>query len=93
MRMMYEAGDDEPSSTRKQAEKAKIQAREVVELLERARNLMAEDNVVQPAMEHLFRALHEARGRATVLEDWYQRTYLLPVPEGARLGRVIFSAR
>ena len=38
------------SSTRKQAQKVKTQAREIVELLEEARKLMAEDEVVQPAM-------------------------------------------
>ena len=76
------------NSTRKQAEKAKTQAREVVELLERAREMMAEDNAVQPAIEHLNAALHEAEGRATMLEDWYQRTYYLPVPgSSAHLGK------
>jgi len=54
------------SSTRKQAEKVKTQAREIVELLEEARKLMAEDNVVQPAMKHLCTALYEAESRAIV---------------------------
>ena len=67
------------NSTSKQAEKVKIQAREVVELLEQARELLAEDSAVQPATEHLYAALREAKGRAKLLEDWYQRTYL-PVP-------------
>ena len=74
------------SSTRKQAEKVKTQAREIVELLEEARKLMAEDNVVQPAMKHLHTALYEAKSRATVLEDWYQRTYS-PVLEGVHVSR------
>ena len=74
------------SSTRKQAEKVKTQAREIVELLEEARRLMAEDNVVQPAMKHLCTALYEAKSRATMLEDWYQRTYA-PVVEGVHVAR------
>ena len=74
------------SSTRKQAEKVKTQAREIVELLEEARRLMAEDNVVQPAMKHLHTALYEAKSRATMLEDWYQRTYA-PVVEGVHVAR------
>jgi len=73
---IYHWRNDGRDSTRKEAEKAKTQAREVVELLEQARKLMAEDSVVQPAMDHLYATLHEAEGRATVLEDWYQRTYL-----------------
>ena len=60
---------------KKQAEKAKTQAGEVVMLLERARVLMAEDDAMQPAMKHLDAALHEAKKRAAVLEDWYRRTY------------------
>lgn len=38
-------------STRKQAEKAKTQAREIVELLEEAHKLVAEDNAVQLCYE------------------------------------------
>ncbi len=67
-------------STRQRAEKVKAQAREVVELLERARELMVEENAVQLAVEHLNAALREAEGRAAVLENWYQRTYS-PAPE------------
>jgi len=77
---------DGSRSTKKQAEKIKTQAREIVELLEEARKLMAEDNVVQPAMKHLHTALYEAKSRATVLEDWYQRTYS-PVVEGVHVAR------
>ena len=75
------------SSTRKQAEKVKTQAREVVELLEQARELMARDNTVQPATEHLHAALREAEGRADMLEDWYQRTYLSGLAGSAPPGR------
>jgi hypothetical protein len=66
---------------REQAEKARAQAREVVELLELAHGKMAEemaeDDNMQPAMEHLQEALREAKIRAATLEDWYQRTYFL----------------
>src|SRR5919202_106342 len=61
---------------RLRGEKVKTQAREVVELLEQARKLMAEDSVVQPAMDPLHVTLHESEVRATMLEDWYERTYL-----------------
>ncbi len=60
-----------------QAEKARTEAREVVELLEQARWKMAEDDPSQPAMEHLQAALRQAEVRAATLEDWYQRTYFL----------------
>ena len=60
-----------------QAERARTQAREVVELLEQARGKMAADDPSQPAMEHLQAALREAEVRAATLEDWYQRTYFL----------------
>ena len=83
--MVNETGNDSRDSTRKQAEKVKTQAREVVELLEQARKLMAEDSVVQPAMDPLHVTLHEAEVRATMLEDWYERTYL-SVPGGVRAG-------
>jgi hypothetical protein len=86
MQTVSKTSDDGLNSTRKQAEKVMTQAREVVDLLERARELMAEDNAVQPAMEHLYAALQEAEGRANVLEDWYRRTYL-PVPERERAHR------
>ena len=52
--------------------------------------MMAEDNAVQPAMKHLCTALYEARGRATVLEDWYQRTYL-PAPEKASRSTILVA--
>jgi hypothetical protein len=46
-----------------------------VKLLEQAREILAEDSVTQPAVKHLDTALYDAKARATVLEDWYQRTY------------------
>ena len=49
------------------------------------------DNAVQHAMKHLCRALYEAEGRAIVLEDWYQRTYLLPGPERASKSTVLVA--
>ncbi len=58
-----------------QAEKAKIQAREALVLLEQARMLLAEDNAVQLAMKHTDEAISEADRRAAMLEDWYLRTY------------------
>ena len=61
---------------RKQAEQAKSEAREAVELLEQAHELIAKDDAMQPAMEHLHAAIREAEVRATALEDWYWRTYL-----------------
>ena len=47
-----------------------------MELLEQARELMAEDNAAQSGMKHLHAALHEAESRANMLDDWYRRTYL-----------------
>ena len=70
-----EPNDDSKNSTRKQTEKVKAHAREVVELLEQARVLMVEDNAMQPALEHLLAALHEAQNREAMLQDWYRRTY------------------
>ena len=58
-----------------EAQKAKTQARQAVVLLEQARTLLAEDNAMQLAMKHLDEAISEAERRATMLEDWYQRTY------------------
>ena len=58
-----------------QAQKAKIQAREAVVLLEQARMLLSEDNAVQLAMKHTDEAIREADRRAAMLEDWYRRTY------------------
>jgi hypothetical protein len=63
---------------RKQAEQAKTEAREAVELLEQAHELMAKNEVTQPAIEHLHAAIREADVRAATLEDWYWRTYLKP---------------
>jgi hypothetical protein len=62
-------------SERKRAAKAKDNAREAVVLLEQARALIVEDDAGQPAIEHVCAAIHEAEGRANVLEDWYLRTY------------------
>jgi hypothetical protein len=62
---------------RKRAAKAKDNAREAVVLLEQARELIAEDDAGQPALGHVCAALHDAEGRATLLEDWYRRTYSL----------------
>ncbi len=72
--MLNETSDGR-NCTRKQAEKVKTQASKIVELLEQAHELMAEDNAVQLAMEPLHAALYEAEGRANMLEDWYRRTY------------------
>jgi predicted ATP-dependent protease len=74
---MPRVSNDEKHPTQEQAEKARTQAREVVELLKQARQKMAEDDTMQPAMEHLQEALREAEVRAATLEDWYQRTYFL----------------
>jgi hypothetical protein len=73
--MMNEVSDYSQTCRREQAERAKTQAWEAVKLLEQARELLAEDSATQPAIRHLDAALHEAKARATVLEDWYQRTY------------------
>jgi hypothetical protein len=66
-----------PYTVRKQAERAKTEAREAVGLLEQAHELMAKDDAMQPAMEHLHAAICEAEVRAATLEDWYWRTYYL----------------
>ena len=42
-------------------------------------------------MKHLCIALYEAEGRATVLEDWYQRTYCLPAPERASRSTILVA--
>ncbi len=52
-------------------------AEKVVELLERALRLTAEDDPVQPAAKHLNAALYEAEARLSTLENWYRRTYQL----------------
>jgi hypothetical protein len=62
-------------TVRKQAAEAKTEAREAVELLEQAHALMAKDDALQPAMKYLQPAIHEAKARAALLEDWYWRTY------------------
>lgn len=72
---MNEVSDEGETCVREQAERAKTQAWEAVKLLEQARELLTEDNATQPAVKHLDAALHEAKLRAIMLEDWYQRTY------------------
>jgi len=69
------------------AEKAKIQARDAVVLLERARMLLCEDNAVQLAIKHTDEAITDADKRAAMLEDWYRRTYS-PAEPGDRKGRI-----
>ena len=61
---------------REEAQKVKMQAREAVVLLERARTLLAAENAMQLAMKHADEAITEADRRAAMLEDWYRRTYL-----------------
>jgi hypothetical protein len=62
---------------RKQAEKAKTEAREAVALLEQAHELLTKDSAMQqPAIEPLHAAIRQAEVRAATLEDWYWRTYL-----------------
>lgn len=48
---------------------------EVVELLERAFELVAEDDPAQPTTRHIYAALCEAEVRHKTLEDWHTRTY------------------
>ena len=62
-------------TVRKQAAKAKTEAREAVDLLEQAQELMTKDDATQPAIEHLRAAIRQAEVRAATLEDWYWRTY------------------
>ena len=71
---------------RKRAAKAKANAREAVVLLEHARELIAEDDAGQPAIKHVYAAIEEAEGRATMLEDWYRRTYSSPAEEKLSKG-------
>ncbi len=66
---------------RKRAAKAKDKAREAVVLLEQARVLIVQDDAGQPAIKHVCAAIDEAEGRATLLEDWYRRTYSSPAEE------------
>lgn len=44
-------------------------------LLERALELMSEDESIQPAVKSLYATIREAESRMAVLEDWYRRTY------------------
>jgi hypothetical protein len=60
---------------REEAQKAKTQARKAVVLLEQARTILYEDNARQLAIKHIEEAITEADRRATMLEDWYRRTY------------------
>ena len=60
---------------REEAELATTQAREAVVLLEQARTLLAKDNARQLAIKHLDASITQAVRRATMLEDWYRRTY------------------
>ena len=69
-------------TVRKQAEQAKTEAREAVELLEQAHELIAKDDAMQPAMEPLRAAIREAEVRAATLEDWHWRTYLTNGKQG-----------
>ncbi len=48
---------------------------EVVDLLERAFELVSEDDPVQPTTHHIYAALREAETRRKTLEDWRARTY------------------
>ena len=72
-----------PGSNHREAREVLKKTKEVVELLDRAFALMAEDDPAQPAAAHLHAALWEAEIRANTLEDWYGRTYGPPV-EGSR---------
>ena len=63
---------------RKQATKAKTEAREAVVLLKQAYELLTKDDAMQPAIEPLHAAIRQAEVRAVTLEDWYWRTYLTP---------------
>jgi hypothetical protein len=72
---MNEVSDKGQTCQREQAERARTQAWEAVKLLEQARELLTGDSATQPAVKHLDAALQEAKLRAILLEDWYQRTY------------------
>ncbi len=56
-------------SWREEAEKAKIQARKAVVLLEQAHTLLGKNNPTQLAMQHIDEAVSEAERRAAMLED------------------------
>jgi hypothetical protein len=60
---------------REQEREAVAKTKKVVELLERALKLTAEDDLVQPAVKHLNAALYEAGARLSALENWCRRTY------------------
>lgn len=49
--------------------------RKAAALLEESFRLMVEEDGIQPAIKYVYAALCEAEMRATVLEDWYERTY------------------
>ena len=68
-------GRDAGNLAHKRAFEAKKRARKVVDLLEKSLELIAEDDPTQPAVKYVHTALCEAERRATLLEDWYQRTY------------------
>jgi hypothetical protein len=87
VRMVSKPSAASQNSTRKQAGKVTTHAREVVGFLEQAREMMVEDNAVQPAIEHLHATLREAEGRAAMLESWYRRTYLSGPVGSAPPGR------
>jgi hypothetical protein len=70
-------GGETRNSGREQGREAVVKAEKVVELLERALKLTAEDDPVQPAVKHLNAALYEAEARLSALENWYRRTYQL----------------
>lgn len=58
-----------------EAREAVGKARRAVAHMDRAFELMSEDDPVQPAIKHVYAALCEAEIRAATLEDWYERTY------------------
>jgi len=70
---------------REQAEKAKTETREAVELVEQTREPRVKEDVMWAAMERLHAAIiHDAEARSAMLEDWYLRTYsLISGKEGA----------
>jgi hypothetical protein len=72
---------------REEAQNAKTQARDAVVLLEQARTLLAKDNARQLAMKHIDESITQAARWATMLEDWYRRTYAT-VRKSSSLKRV-----
>ncbi|MBA2345706.1 MAG: hypothetical protein H0V83_11560 [Rubrobacter sp.] len=75
-----------PGNRHREAQEALKKAKEVVELLDRAFTLMAEDDPAQPASAHIYAALWEAAIRANTLEDWYDRTYGPPAESPRKEG-------